>query len=219
MNDESWVIIDTETNGMMAPVYAVEIACQRMKGWEPEGKPFQVLLNHDVAIDPMAQSLHGYSREYLRKHGQDPKKAHKAFRKYVGDLPIVAYNISFDWNRVLEPEYKRLNVPQTGRRGFCALTLARRVINETDNHRLETIKDHFKLSTEQSHKGINDVAVVVSLFSRIFKDRLSAAGITGFNNIAAFSRKVPVAKCIAELSCREKSQHRKEKILGKRRKV
>jgi DNA polymerase III alpha subunit (gram-positive type) len=211
MKNESWVIIDTETNGLMQPIYAVEIAGQWMKGWEPVGKPFQVLLNHDVPIDPMAQSVHGYSREYLRKHGQDPKKAHKAFHAYAKDLPIVAYNISFDWNRVLEPEYKRLNVPQTGKRGFCALTLARRVINETDNHRLETIKDHFKLSTEQSHKGINDVAVVVSLFSRIFKHRLSAAGITGFNNVAAFSKKVPVAKCIEELSC-------KEKIRGTRRK-
>ena len=139
MNDESWVIIDTETSGLMQPIFAVEIAGQRMKGWEPEGKPFRVLLNHDVAIDPMAQSVHGYSREFLRRNGQDPKKAHKAFHEYAADLPIVAYNISFDWNRVLEPEYKRLDVPQTGKRGFCALTLARRVINETDNHRLETL--------------------------------------------------------------------------------
>jgi hypothetical protein len=94
------------------------------------------------------------------------------------------------------------------------MTLARRVINETDNHRLETLKDYFKLSTEQSHKGINDVAVVVSLFSRIFKDRLSAAGIVGFNNIAAFSKKVPVAKCIEELNCKERkpAPQRKTKI-------
>jgi len=201
MNDESWVIIDTETSGLMPPICAVEIAGQRMKGWEPEGEPFRVLLNHDVPIDPMAESVHGYSREYLRQHGEDPNKAHKAFHDYAEDLPIVAYNISFDWNRVLEPEYKRLNVPQTGKRGFCALTLARRVINETENYKLETIKDHFKLSNAQSHRGINDVNVVVSLFSRIFRDRLIAAGIVGFNNVAAFSKKVPVAKCLEELKC------------------
>lgn len=214
MKDESWIIVDTETSGLMPPIYAVEIAGQRMKGWEPVGDPFRVLLNHDVEIDPMAESLHGYSREYLNQHGQDPKKAHRAFHDYAEDLPIVTYNISFDWNRVLEPEYKRLNVPQTGKRGFCAMTLARRVINETDNHRLETLKDYFKLSTEQSHKGSNDVDVVVSLFSKIFKNRLTPAGIVGFNNIAAFSKKVPVAKCIAELNCREMkpTDQRKKKI-------
>jgi hypothetical protein len=94
------------------------------------------------------------------------------------------------------------------------MTLARRVINETENHRLETLKDYFKLSTEQSHKGLNDVAVVVSLFSKVFKSRLTPAGIVGFNNIAAFSKKVPVAKCIAELNCREMkpAEQRKKKI-------
>jgi DNA polymerase III epsilon subunit-like protein len=216
MQDESWVIIDTETSGLMPPICAVEIAGQRMKGWEPEGQPFRVLLNHDAPIDPMAESVHGYSREFLKKNGEDPKKAHQAFHMYAEDLPIVAYNISFDWNRVLEPEYKRFDVPQTGKRGFCALTLARRVINETDNYRLETLKDHFKLSTEQSHRGINDVNVVVSLFSKIFKDRLTAAGIVGFNKVAAFSKKVPVAKCLAELACVEPKRvvQRKKKPVG-----
>ncbi len=214
MKDESWVIVDTETSGLMPPICAVEIAGQRMKGWEPDGNPFRVLLNHDVAIDPMAESLHGYSREYLRQHGEDPKKAHNAFHDYAENLPIVAYNLSFDWNRVLEPEYKRLSVPQTGTRGFCAMTLARRVVNETENHRLETLKDYFKLSTAQSHKGFNDVNVVASLFSKIFKDRLSAAGIIGFNSVAAFSKKVPVSTCIEELTCREKKPivQRKKKV-------
>ncbi len=214
MKNESWVIVDTETSGLMPPICAVEIAGQRMKGWELDGEPFRVLLNHDVEIDPIAESLHGYSREYLRQHGQDPKKAHKAFHQYAEDLPIVAYNISFDWNRVLEPEYKRLNVPQTGIRGFCAMTLARRVVNETDNHRLETLKDYFKLSTEQSHKGLNDVNVVASLFSKIFQDRLIAAGIIGFNNVAAFSKKVPIANCIEELACTQKKPvaQRKKKV-------
>ncbi len=75
------------------------------------------------------------------------------------------------------------------------------MINETENYRLETLKDHFKLSNEQSHKGLNDVNVVAALFSKIFKDRLIAAGIVGFNTVAAFSKKVPVAKCLEELAC------------------
>jgi DNA polymerase III epsilon subunit-like protein len=108
----------------MPPVWAVEIAGQRMRGWEADGASFRVLLNHDIPIDPMAESVHGYSREYLRSK-EKTKKAHKGFHDYAEDLPIVAYNIGFDWNRVLEPEYKRLHVPQTGKRGFCALTLAR----------------------------------------------------------------------------------------------
>jgi len=206
MKNEEWLVVDTETNGLMPPVYAVEIAAQRMTGWEPFGEPFRILLNHDVPIEPMAEALHGYSRAYLREHGENPVAAHQAFHGYAGSLPIVSYNISFDWNRVLEPEYIRLRVPCSGARGFCAMTLARRVITETDNYKLETLKNHFGLSDGPSHKGLNDVQAVVRLFQSIFRERLEASGITGFEPVAEFSRRTPVARCLEEIqkACGEK---------------
>ena len=195
MTREEWLIVDTETNGLYEPVCAVEIAAQRMRGWEPVGEPFRVLLNHEVHIDPVAQAVHGYSREYLREHGVPPRDAHAAFREYAGERPIVAYNLSFDWDRVLLPEYRRLGVPVAGAKGFCAMTLARRVVVETSNHRLETLKDHFRLSDAQSHRGLNDVITTVRLFERVLRDRLIGAGVTGFEKVARFSRATPVARC------------------------
>src|SRR5882672_7894899 len=118
MHDTLWVIVDTETTGVFNPIYAVEIAAQRMRGWKREGDPFRVLLNHDVPIEPQAQSIHGYSREYLREHGLDPHDAHRQFHDYVGTLPLVAHNLTYDWDRVLLPEYQRLGIPVTGQRGF-----------------------------------------------------------------------------------------------------
>ncbi len=197
MTTEDWLIVDTETNGLYPPICAVEIAAQRMHGWEPVGKPFRMLLNHEVPIDPMAQAVHGYSREFLREHGEQPLCAHAAFREYAADRPIVAYNLSFDWDRVLLPEYRRLGVPVAGAKGFCAMTLARRTIIETANHRLETLKDHFRLSDAQSHRGLNDVMTTVRLFEVVLRDRLAAAGIVGFDKVARFSRATPVAKCRA----------------------
>lgn len=193
------MIVDTETNGLLSPVYVLEIAAQRMRGWEPEGEPFRVLLNHDVPIDPGAEAVHGYSREYLRQHGEDPYRAHAAFHAYAGGLPVVAYNLAFDWGRVLAPEYQRLGVPASGTKGFCAMTLARRVIDETPNHRLDTLKYHFRLGDERSHRGLNDVMTTVRLFQRVLRDRLEEAGIVGFDRIARFSRKTPLACCRAEL--------------------
>ena len=195
MKNEDWIIVDTETNGICPPIWTVEIAAQRMSGWNTAGDPFRVLLNHDVRIDPGAQAVHGYTREYLRRHGHDPVLAHQAFHAYVGDLPIVAYNISFDWNRVLEPEYQRLGVPVTGRRGFCAMTLARRALPEMRNYRLDTLKYHFGLGQEPSHKALNDVLVVARLFERVLSDRLTPAGVAGFATVAAFSRRTPVRAC------------------------
>ncbi len=199
MKNEEWVVVDTETNGLYPPVFTLEIAAQRMIGWEPAGDPFQILLNHDVPIDPAAQAVHGYSREFLRKAGRAPLEAHALFRDYAGDRPIVAYNLSFDWDRVLQPEWQRLRLPAAGCKGFCAMTLARRVIHETVNHRLETMKQHFRLTESRSHRGLNDVMTVVELFGGVFRERLAASGVVGFEAVAVFSRRTPIAGCHAAL--------------------
>ena len=51
MNTTDWVIFDTETNGVTAPIYVVEIAAQRMRDWTPLGEPFRRLLNQN-AVKP-----------------------------------------------------------------------------------------------------------------------------------------------------------------------
>lgn len=199
MQNESWIAVDTETSGLIRPIYVVEIAAQRMRGWERVGEPFHVWLNHDVPIDPRAEAVHGYSREFLRANGSDPHKAHRQFHDYVGDLPIVAYNLSFDWDRCLVPEYARLGVAATGRKGFCAMTLARRTISETSNYKLETLKQHFHLNTAQSHRASSDVETLCGLFDLVFAPRLTKAGILGFEKISQFSRLTPVARCLQQI--------------------
>ncbi len=197
MNDESWLIVDTETNGVMTPIHAVEIAAQRMRGWRRDGAPFRVLLNHDVWIDPGAEAVHGYSRAFLRVHGIAPHEAHVAFRAYAEDLPMVAYNLSFDWDRVLHPEYARLGVTNAGRRGFCALTLSRRVVRDTSNFRLDTLKHHYGLNLGgRSHQGHEDVETVTALFEQVLAPSMERAGIVGFEAVADFSRRTPVRSCL-----------------------
>jgi hypothetical protein len=48
MLDNDWVLIDTETTGFVPPIIVVELAAQRMRGWEPQGAPFRRLLNQNA---------------------------------------------------------------------------------------------------------------------------------------------------------------------------
>jgi DNA polymerase III epsilon subunit-like protein len=73
----------------LAPIHTLEIAAQLMEGWEPVGEPFRVYLNHNVSIPLAATAVHGYTREFLQKHGQPPREAHERFRQYIGTLPLA----------------------------------------------------------------------------------------------------------------------------------
>ena len=196
MNGKPWVIIDTETNGLYEPIHIVEIAGQLMDDWNPVGEPFRMLLNHDVPIDPAATAIHGYTREYLRQNGQEPLQVHEAFRQYAKDYPLVAHNLSFDWNRCFEPEWARMGIPRIGQRGFCCMMLARRLVPEVQSYRLEVLKQHFQLTNSQSHRAQNDVFTVVELFQKIYRPRLASARLDTYDAVADFAKRTPVAKCL-----------------------
>ena len=195
---QRWVIVDTETDGLTAPIHVIEIAAQLMEGSQPYGDPFQIYLNHDVPIPAAATAIHGYTREFLREHGQKPTEAHEAFRQYARDHPIAAHNLAYDWNRTLEPEWMRLGLPPIGQRGFCTMLLSRRVIADLASFRLDALKQHFRLGEGESHKALNDVQTVVKLFTTVIKPRLEFAGLTTFQEWVEFSRRRPISKCLFE---------------------
>ena len=196
-NGTHWVVVDTETDGLYEPVHVVELSAQLMQGWQPVGEPFSMLIDHGVPIPSEATAIHGYTEEFLRQNGHNPVDVHEAFRGYVGEYPLVAHNLSFDWNRCLEPEWARLGIAPIGQRGFCAMMLARRLVNETKSYRLEVLKDLFQLTPSQSHKALSDTLTVVELFQRVYQPRLESAGLSTFESVFDFARKTPVAKCRA----------------------
>ena len=195
LKDTRWVIVDTETDGLYDPIRILEIAAQRMRGWKPEGEPFQVYLNHQISIPYEATAIHGLTKEFLDKEGIHPHKAHEAFKVYLNDLPIVAHNLNYDWNRCLLPEWQRLCVPVSGRPGFCTMLLARRLLPETRKVNLETLCRYFGIDAGRAHSASSDVQTVVSLFNQVFRVRLESAQITDFDDIVRFSKKSPIKKC------------------------
>jgi DNA polymerase III epsilon subunit-like protein len=214
MNGKRWVIIDTETDGLRAPIHIVELSGQLMEGWEQVGKPFRMLLNHNVLIPSEAVAIHGYTQGYLRLFGKPPSDVYSAFRTYAGDCPLVAHNLSYDWDQCLKPEWERLGVPQIGQRGFCSMMLARRLVSETSTYKLEALKKCFQLSPTQGHRAENDVMAVVELFQKVYRQRLEQAGINTFDSIAKFAERTPIAKCFGNRKAAEQGEAQASFNLG-----
>ena len=78
-----WVLLDTETNGLQAPIFVLELAAQRMSDWTPVGPPFRKLLNHNRDIPAEASRINGYTREILERDGEPPDNVHRDFAHYA----------------------------------------------------------------------------------------------------------------------------------------
>ena len=177
-NTQEFIVVDVETSGIAEPVYVIEIGAQLLVDCKPHGEPFRRLINRNVDIDPHATNVHGYDRARLAREGDDPMDAYAAFEQYVGDRSLVAYNLPFDWDRALQPEYSRLGLAEIGYPGFCALKLARKVIpkSSVSNYQLQTLREHYELPERMAHSALDDVLTTVDLLTRILLPLVEESG-------------------------------------------
>lgn len=184
-----WVLIDTETTGINPPIHVVELAAQRMRGWRPEGPAFRRLLNPGTAVPREASRVHGYTAEILERDGEPPLVVHRAFAEYAGGLPLVAYNLAYDYDEVLLPEWQRLGFAPPNPPGFCALALARRLIDPVPagNCQLQTLRQFYRLPERGAHTAAGDVQTVVDLIDIVLAPLATARGLCDWAQLLAFT--------------------------------
>ena len=184
-----WILLDTETSGISQPIFAVEIAAQKMRGWEKDGEPFRRMLNHGCKIPAEASRVNGFTREILERDGSPPTEVYAAFAGYAGKLPVVAYNLEYDWDKVLLPEWKRLGVSQIGVAGFCALKLAQRLLDPVPagNCKLQTLRQYYRLPESGAHTALGDVETVIELMRKVLRPLAEKRGLDTWNKLKDFT--------------------------------
>jgi DNA polymerase III epsilon subunit-like protein len=189
MNGVEFIILDTETNGLRPPIAVVELAAQRMRGWEPIGPPFRFLLNQNAEISPEASRVNGYTREILERDGELPLTVYRAFADYVGDRPLVSYNLAFDLDQVLIPEWERFGSAPAGQRGLCALRLAQRLLDPVPagNCKLQTLRQYYRLPERGAHTALGDVETTIDLLVNVLRPIAETQGLNTWAQLQRLS--------------------------------
>ena len=189
MNYRNWILLDTETTGFTSPVFVVELAAQRMRGWETDGEPFRKLLNQNTDIPSEASRVHGYTREILERDGEPAQQVYREFAEYAGSLPVVAFNLEYDLDEVLQPEWKRLGIGAIGSRGFCALRLAQRLLDPVPagNCKLQTLRQYYRLPERGAHTALGDVQTVADLMAQVLRPIAGHRGLDTWEKLIAFA--------------------------------
>ena len=190
MNNSDWILVDTETTGLSAPIFVVELAAQKMRGWEPYGAPFRRLINQNADIPPEASRVHGYTREILERDGDPAAAVYREFSLYVEDRPIVSYNLDYDLEEVLKPEWLRLGIEPIGISGFCALRLAQRLLDPVPagNCKLQTLRQFYRLPERGAHTALGDVQTVSDLMAHVLRPIAERRGVNSWPDVCAYTR-------------------------------
>ncbi len=190
MRAKDWLILDTETTGLTPPIFVVELAAQRMRGWEPQGAPFRRLLNQNADIPPEVSRVHGCTRQILERDGDPAAAVYRDFSLYVEGRPIVSYNLDYDLEEVLKPEWVRLGIEPIGVSGFCALRLAQRLLDPVPagNCKLQTLRQFYRLPERGAHTALGDVQTVSDLMAHVLRPIAERRGVKSWSDVCAYTR-------------------------------
>lgn len=192
-------VIDFETTGLSPDMgdRATEVAIVIVNNGKIADR-YQSLMNAGVRIPAFIESLTGISNAMIRK-APPAAEVMQALAEFVGDVPLVAHNASFD-SRFLDAEWLRIN--RRRRQAFaCSMLLARRIYPAAPDHKLGTLVSHLKLpSAARHHRALADAEMTAHLWTRMVSDIKQGYGMSAApHDFLCLLQKVPkaqISRCI-----------------------
>jgi len=166
---ETVAVIDFETTGLSPAMgdRATEVAVVIVADGKIVDR-YQSLMNAGAHIPAFIEALTGISNAMIRK-APPAAEVMNALAEFVGDVPLVAHNASFD-SRFLDAEWLRIN--QQRRQEFaCSMLLARRIYPAAPDHKLGSLVRHLGLpSAARHHRALADAEMTAHLWVRMVSD-------------------------------------------------
>ena len=169
-------IIDFETTGISPGMgdRATEVAIVISEGDRIVDR-YQSLMNAGVYIPGFITQLTGITNAMVQAAPPAATVMAEAAR-FVGDVPMVAHNASFD-RRFWQAELALCGQP--AQQPFaCTVLLSRRLYPEAPSHKLGSLVDRFGLPrTGQAHRALADAEMATELLHRMRHDLRTRHGV------------------------------------------
>jgi DNA polymerase III epsilon subunit family exonuclease len=163
-----FVFFDLETTGLSPQgCRIIEIAALRVARGGIACNSFHSLIRIDDPLPYFITRLTGITDDMLLFDGEPIELVLPRFAKFVENLPLVSYNVSFDMSFLrVEAQRQRIRLANTP---VCALQLARAKLPDLPNHKLKTVATHFGISPEQAHRALDDCEVGLRVFTELMR--------------------------------------------------
>jgi len=164
---EDFCVVDLETTGLM-PEWdeIIEIGAIKVSGGK-EVDRFQTLVKPSEPLDPFITELTGITDEMLAD-APDPEEVLPKFLAFLGDLPIVGYNVGFDVRFLAEAvDFENDYID--------CMRLARKLHPEMEHHRLKDMKQLFHIDA-QAHRAVGDCEATAVCYALLKEEGVEKYG-------------------------------------------
>lgn len=155
------VAFDTETSGAYPLDSEIcEIAAVKWEGGEVVSE-FQTLIKPTKPMSDFIIGIHGITNEMVASAPVMKEKIGE-FRKFIEGAILVAHHAPFDLG-FLAVEFERFQQPLPSEPVLCSSLISRKIITDSENHKLQTLIKHLGLKQGQAHRALDDTRSCLEL--------------------------------------------------------
>ncbi|HEX3030986.1 MAG TPA: PolC-type DNA polymerase III, partial [Bacillota bacterium] len=175
-----YVVFDLETTGLSPLSHEIiEIGAVKIKGGEITDR-FSTFVKPTQRIPAEIVKLTSITQDMV-KDAPEIKQVLRQFLQFAGQNVLVAHNASFDAGFLRTILQKQLNLPLTNPI-MDTLGLARGLMPELKNHRLNTLAQALEVKLESHHRAVNDAEATAEIFLKLLT-KLKGAEITALADV------------------------------------
>ena len=166
-NVDNYVLVDIETTGL-SPVNdeIIEIGAIKVKDCKIVDQ-YNELIKINRKLSPFITNLTGITDEMLNK-GKLPTIALKEFIDFVDEDVIIGHNVNFDLG-FLKNKCKKYIDYSLNNRYIDTMYLAKKLVPNSINYKLETLANYFNVSYKGAHRGLKDVEITYEVYNCLRK--------------------------------------------------
>jgi CRISPR-associated protein Cas2 len=160
-----YIVIDIETNGL-DPLQddIIEIAAVRV---EPDNyEEFCCFISNKRKLPDEIVELTGITDQILAKEGLDISKALDEFVNFIGDLPIVGYNLLFDID-FINSNLRNINKDTIKNRKIDLMGLVKKEKMFLESYKLEDILLAYGIDESVPHRALEDARLTHALSTKV----------------------------------------------------
>jgi CRISPR-associated protein Cas2 len=165
-----YIVLDLETTGLSPEKdHIIEIGAIKFSN-HTKIDSFHAIIIPQAPINTCTLKISGLTKAQIMENGQPLSDAIAKLFLFVGSLPIVAHNVDFDKDFLIAA-CQKLSLPIFRNRLIDTLTLSRRLLKTLPNHKLQTLADHFNITSPKSapSKSLSDCQTTAQLYQNLIK--------------------------------------------------
>jgi DNA polymerase III epsilon subunit family exonuclease len=158
------VFFDFETTGLCPKNDSIiEVAAVKYVPGAEKHPHMSRLIAIDRPLPRFITKLTGISDDMLKSQGRRMDAVLDEFIDFIGEHPVVAFNINFDV-RFLNAAIERHRRRPIQNVAHCALARARAAWPDLSSHKLVNMAKHLKLETGTSHRALDDTLLALEVY-------------------------------------------------------